>query len=572
MKPQKNDPENPFGALIKDGPAGRRGCLNVVREEGDWSDWSRNLASQFLSKQDTQLAKRQLDLQLMKKQDEFNEIMALSNPEVKKKFLLSFGDDCDAAAVHLKAAALPRQTTNVILPIPSLKENEIYAPNYKNGEELILIRYPHGGVFEIPRLIVNNKSKEGKRFMENAKDAVGIHPKAAAQLSGADFDGDTVITIPTKGFKFKTKTALDGLKDFDPEKEFPAVEGVKPWPKGGHREQTEMGMISNLINDMTLKGAPDTELARAVKHSMVVIDVAKHHYNYKLSEEVNGISELKKKYQPEGGPSTLISRASSEVHLPYKRSDSYTINPKTGEKIFKTYDESYVKKVKNKDGSVKEVVQKRTTTSTRMYEAKDAISELSSGLPMEEVYGSYANSMKALGDKARKEYKSLPTPKVNKEAKTKYKDEVNSLMTKLVKAESHAPYERQAQIIANAKWDALVGDNPELKDDKSYKKKRMSQFLSSARESLGFKDRVTFTPAEVEAINAGAFSSNRLRALLANADDAQLKSAFTPREKKGLSESKLATARTRLKKYTTAEVADSLGVSVDALLSALNEK
>ena len=38
--------------------------------------------------------------------------------------------------------------------------NEIYAPNYRDGENVVLIRYPHGGIFEIPELIVNNKFAE----------------------------------------------------------------------------------------------------------------------------------------------------------------------------------------------------------------------------------------------------------------------------------------------------------------------------------------------------------------------------------------------------------------------------
>ena len=42
-----------------------------------------------------------------------------------------------------------------------------------------------------------------------------------------------------------------------------------------------MGEISNLITDMTLAGATEPELARAVKHSMVVIDAAKHELDYK---------------------------------------------------------------------------------------------------------------------------------------------------------------------------------------------------------------------------------------------------------------------------------------------------
>lgn len=45
-----------------------------------------------------------------------------------------------------------------------------------------------------------------------------------------------------------------------------------------------MGVISNLITDMTLRGADEKELARAVKHSMVVIDAEKHGLDYKRSE------------------------------------------------------------------------------------------------------------------------------------------------------------------------------------------------------------------------------------------------------------------------------------------------
>ena len=111
--------------------------------------------------------------------------------------LESFSDDCDASAVLLKAAALPRQATQVILPITSLKDNEIYAPNYNDGEDVVLIRYPHGGTFEIPELRVNNKNKEAISVLgKNAKDAVGINSSVAGRLSVADFDGDTVLVIP----------------------------------------------------------------------------------------------------------------------------------------------------------------------------------------------------------------------------------------------------------------------------------------------------------------------------------------------------------------------------------------
>ena len=100
--------------------------------------------------------------------------------------------------------------------------------------------------------------------------------------------------------------------------------------------QTEMGVISNLITDMTLSGASDDELARAVRHSMVVIDAEKHGLDYKQSEIDNNISGLKKEYQRHvdsdgnvryGGASTLISRAGSQTSVK-KRQGSPIVNTK----------------------------------------------------------------------------------------------------------------------------------------------------------------------------------------------------------------------------------------------------
>ena len=53
---------------------------------------------------------------------------------------------------------------------------------------------------------------------------------------------------------------------------------------------------------MTLIGAPNEELARAVKHSMVIIDANKHKLDYKQSEIDNGIKALHKKYQSQVDP------------------------------------------------------------------------------------------------------------------------------------------------------------------------------------------------------------------------------------------------------------------------------
>ena len=290
FKELKNNKDNPFGATIKsedklqlaqrhyiDPVDGKRKLspINVVNEEGDWANWSKSLSSQFLSKQSTVLAKHQLDLAYANQNEEFAKIKSLTNPVIKQKLLDQFADDCDSKSVHLKAAGLPRQASHVILPFPELKANEIYAPNYRDGEHVVLIRYPHGGKFEIPELVVNNNNPKAKKILGNTPDAVGINPAVAGRLSGADFDGDTVLVIPTnKRVKIDTKDptkseALKDLQNFDPKERYPGYEGMKVMT--ARQKGIEMGRVSNLITDMTFQNADDYEIARAVRHSMVVI-------------------------------------------------------------------------------------------------------------------------------------------------------------------------------------------------------------------------------------------------------------------------------------------------------------
>ena len=364
LKPIKEDPDNPFGALIKAGGQsyytdknGNRKLspINKTREEGDWNEWSDKLSAQFLSKQNYKLIKQQLNLTAADKQAEFEEIMTLTNPTVKKALLKSFADDCDASAVHLKAAALPGQKYQVILPVPSMKETEVYAPNFENGTKLALVRFPHGGIFEIPILTVNNKQKDAASMIgKNALDAVCINARVAERLSGADFDGDTVLAIPTgKNVHITNKPPLKELEGFDPKMAYPEVPGMKYMKtkisptKTVDNTQNEMGKISNLITDMTLLGAPDADIARAVKHSMVVIDAAKHKLNYKQSEIDNGIKELKRKYQGyidengnyKEGTGTIVSRAKGQESV-VKRQGSPIIDPETGKQTFKIADDA----------------------------------------------------------------------------------------------------------------------------------------------------------------------------------------------------------------------------------------
>lgn len=596
LKKIKDDPNNPFGSLIKDGindPDGgddQRGgqsyyydkngkkqlsLINKRAEEGDWGEWADKLPSQFLSKQSLALVNKQLNLAASDKMAEFDEICSLTNPTVKKSLLKSFADDCDAAAVHLQAAALPRQKYQVILPITSMKDNEVYAPNYKDGETVALIRYPHGGTFEIPILKVNNKQAEARKVLGNTpKDAVGINSKVAERLSGADFDGDTVMVIPCNSSNSKVKITstppLKGLEGFDPKLEY----GGKPTGtfKQMKNTQKEMGVISNLITDMTLKGATQDELARAVRHSMVVIDAEKHKLDYKQSEIDNGIKALKKKYQgsidEDGryheGASTLISRAKSETSVT-KRQGSPRIDELTGEYIWKTTDDpTYVDK---RTGKVKE----RTQQSTKMAETKDAYSLISeTDTPIERAYANYANKLKALGNQARLEILSTQKIPYSANAKETYFDEWKSLDSKLSIALKNAPRERQAQAMANAVVAAKKKDNPDMTKEEI--KKASQQALTQARALVGAKrETIKITDREWEAIQAGAISENQLKQIINNADVDSLRQRAMPRSTTTLSMAKRnKIASMNASGYSTSEIAEALGISTSTVHKYLN--
>jgi DNA-binding CsgD family transcriptional regulator len=593
MKPQKGE-DNPFGSTIRQrhytDAAGKLhlSAMNIVNEEGDWKDWSRSLSSQILSKQSTTLAKRQLDLALASRTDEFHEIMRLTNPVVRKKLLESFADGADAAAVHLKAAALPRQGTHVILPIESLKEGEVYAPNYRNGEKVALIRFPHGGTFEIPEATVNNKHAGARATLGNAIDAIGIHPKVAARLSGADFDGDTVLVVPNNRRELKTSPPLAHLKNFDPQTAYRPYDGMKTIDGGvynaktgkvdygnkhpsGRTKQQQMGDVSNLITDMTIKGAKPDELARAVRHSMVVIDAEKHNLNYRQSYIDNGIASLKEKYQGRGstgrlaGASTIVSRASSEVRVPDRRprpaSKGGSVDRVTGQKVYENTGEQF------KDAKGRTIV--RTTSSTKLAEAKDARS-LSSGMPIENIYAAHSNSLKALANQARKSALTTGSLKYSPTANKTYASQVAKLSSDLNIALKNKPIERQAQLVANAVVAARRAGNPGM--DSADLKKIKGQALQAARDRVGAKKiQIPITDDQWRAIQAGAISSSKLSQILDNADSERVRTLATPRAATVVTPSKLAIAKARLASgYTQAEIADSLGIPVSTLNSALH--
>jgi hypothetical protein len=571
MKPMTKDPDSPFGSFISHqiqeaGPGGKKhvtSAMNLVNEEGDWEKWSSTLSSQMLSKQTPALAKTQLGMVADRKVAELSELRGLSNPAVKKKLLEAYADDADSSAVHLKAAALPRQGTHVILPVSSIKEHEIYAPNYRDGERVALIRHPHGGIFEIPELTVNNRNPEAKKLLGNAKDAVGIHHKVAEKLSGADFDGDTVLVIPNNQGKVKSAPALDGLKGFDPKSAYPAYPGMtKMSPR---TKQVEMGKVSNLITDMSIRGATTTELARAVRHSMVVIDAEKHNLDYKQSAIDNGISQLKEKYQGHkaGGASTLISNSgtTSTVRVP-ERKQGFKIDPVTGKKIHTETGATYVD---TKTG--KTVV--KTTEVSKLSNVDDAHT-FSSGTPIEKIYADHSNKMKALANAARKEAAATRSIAYSPEAKVAHAHEVASLNAKLNLALRNSPLERQAQIIANSVVNQKLHANPGM--EKSEIKKIKAQALETARARTGAKkQRIEITDAEWKAIQAGAITNSKLHQILNHADLDQVKKLATPKTAQSMSAARKNQAVNMLRNgHTQAEVADALGVSVATLKRSLS--
>jgi len=576
----KIDKDNPFGAIIQRqihatddngraivtrGKTKLGSVMNIVNEEGGWATWSDSLASQVLSKQSTALAKTQLDMTFERVAVEYDNISKLTNPSVRKVLLEALAEDADSKAVHLQAAAFKGQATHVILPLGSIKENQIYAPKYENGSTVALVRFPHGGRFEIPELVVNNNNREGKRLIGPAPDAVGIHHTVAERLSGADFDGDTVLVVPNSGSKrLEVKPPLEGLKGFDPRSAYRKYEGMTAMST--KQTALQMGGVSNLITDMTIRGASRSELTRAIKHSMVVIDAEKHELNWKQSAIDNNIKELKQKYQNGGGASTLISLAGSEIRVPdyrfRKASEGGPIDKKTGRLV---YDPASTKTYTNAKGEIKTP----TRSSAKLAETIDA-NTLSSGTPIERVYADHSNKLKGLANTIRKDVANTPTPpRRDPSALKAYAAEVERLDNALMVAKTNAPLERQAQVFGNAVLKAKIAAYPNMTP--AQLKKIKSQALNEGRRRAGAKKiKIVVSDREWQAIQAGAISNTKLLDILDNADMDVIREHATPKAKVLMTSAKQARAAALFKNGASrAEVASALGVSVSTLDAAV---
>ena len=587
LKEAKADPDNPFGAAIKAngqsmyiGADGKEHLspINKLKEEGDWDTMSRNVSSQFLSKQPKKLIENQLKLTVADYQAQYDEIMHYDNPTVKKKLLNDFADTCEGTSMTLKASAFPGQSTKVILPINKIKENEAYCPTYENGTQLALIRFPHAGTFEIPIVTVNNKNLHGKRNLGQIQDAIGINAKVAERLSGADFDGDTVMVIPISDkVPIKSTRPLKALEGFDPKTAYAVPEGnpnhVRLMKK--EEKQREMGVISNLITDMTLRGASEDELARAVKHSMVVIDAEKHKLDYKRSEKENGIQELKEKWQVRvdedgntkyGGASTLLSRRKQTIRVPERRG-SVRVDKDTGEFIYKESGRTFTDPKTGKERIAEDTV-------SLISETKDART-LSSGTIQENLYADFSNKLKAMANQARKEAANMKGIQRNPEAAKTYAAEVASLKEKYNNMVANKPKERKAMLIANANIKAKIqeqGLNPTI--DKKEIKKISSVEMQRARDSVGAsgrKSKVTFTDKEWEAVQAGAISDNMLTKFLNSSDSDEIVKRAMPKTATVMSSAKMSKAKAMLRSgYTYKDIAQACGVPESTVYSALN--
>lgn len=594
------DRDNPFGAAIKAG--GQReytdqngntklSVINKIQEEGDWDKWSRTISSQFLSKQSLKLINQQLDLTVKDKKAQLEEIKELTNPVIKQKLLDNFAGMCDSNASSLSSVGFKNQAYQVILPVSKLSDKEIFAPNYQDGDMVALVRYPHAGTFEIPVLKVNNQSDAGITVVGNSKDAVGINPKVAEILSGADFDGDFVVVIPltSNNLKVSTQEPIKELITWD-NKEGYRLPSSAPAVTNSVK-QREMGIVTNLINDMSVQGATTDEIVRAAKHSMVVIDSEKHHLDYKQSYIDQDIQSLKEKYQknPEtgsvGGASTILSRAMSEAHVPERRevtntkimTDEELAKWKNGEIVYRETGNTKLKLItdtskmtaeelqRHKSGrkvwrQSDELVTQKVTKMSTVSDAMDLVRDKND--PKEVAYANFANDMKSLANEARKISRSIEPIKVNQQAKQTYSAEVESLRAKVENAQLNNPKERLATTIMNAAVSVKLKSNPDM--DYEHQQRLKALEMNKARAQVGAKkEKVDITEKEWEAIQAGAVNTTLLKEVVNNADQTTLTKLATPKGTGKLSDAKISLAKSMKASgmYTNQDIAERIGVS-----------
>ena len=164
-----------------------------------------------------------------------------------------------------------------------------------------------------------------------------------------------------------------------------------------------------------------------------------------------------------------------------------------------------------------------------------------------------------------------PIPK-DKSAEEYYKEEVDSLNSKLDTALRNAPKERAALVIANVAMNRIRENDPDLTNEQI--KKLSAVQMNKARIQVGANKsnvQVHITPKEWEAIQHNALSTSKQKQILDNCDMDEVRKLATPKNStKSLSSAEINLIKASSQNYTSnKELADKFGVSVSTIQSVL---
>lgn len=223
----------------------------------------------------------------------------------------------------------------------------------------------------------------------------------------------------------------------------------------------------------------------------------------------------------------------------------------------------------NKDGSIKYKKDMRTVKSTEMNEVTDARDLISARRhPMEQIYADYANSMKALANRARMEKLRTGNLEYSRNAAQIYAKEVSSLEAKLNEAKKNKPKERLATRLAAAEIRRKQNEDPTLKGEDL--RKVSQRAITKYREEVGSIKRsdrsIKITDKEWEAIQAGAISDNKLKIILDNSDPDILRERAMPKASKNPTAAQVSRMKAlALSNFTLQQIAEKTGFSVSTI-------
>jgi predicted DNA binding protein len=219
----------------------------------------------------------------------------------------------------------------------------------------------------------------------------------------------------------------------------------------------------------------------------------------------------------------------------------------------------------NKDGSISYRTKERTIISTHMAETNDAYTLVSRNKhPMEMLYADYANSMKALANKARKAMVTTGNLQSNSNAKKIYSKEVSDLEIKLNDALKNSIRERTATRLAASEIKRRQEADPDMTPGEL---KKLSQRMQSKyREEVGSVSRkkraIQITDKEWEAIQAGAISEHKLKQILNNSDPDSLRERAMPKTKNTLNTAQINRIKAMSdSNFTLNQIAEKMNLS-----------